>query len=133
MTLFKQNCIVKWVIFLTSSCWLWDFLLEHLKLKKNSDHVHWYARNDISKKESQIWVFESFIFWSKVHFLRTSLGFFSQFFFFVIFCRWSTMVANIFTQPSPSPPPSTHHKKASYGPDLTNDGAKISAANVITI
>ena len=132
MTLFKQNCIVKWVIFLTSSCWLWDFLLEHLKLKKNSDHVHWYARNDISKKESQIWVFESFIFWSKVHFLRTSLGFFSQFFFlqfFVVGQPWWP----IFLLSPPHPPPSPHHKKASYGPDLTNDGAKISAANVITI
>ena len=101
--IFKWNCIVKWVIFFTSFCWLWDFLLENMKLKKNSGHVHWYTQNNISKKESQIWVFESFIFWSKVHFLGTSLGLFSQFFFFVIFfvifCRRSTTVTEIFTQP----------------------------------
>ena len=44
----------------SSFCYLWDFLLENLKLKKrNSDDVHWnvwtniiklYARNNIFKK-----------------------------------------------------------------------------------
>ena len=94
--------------FFTSFCWLWDFLLEKMKLRKRSDHVHWYARNNISKKEFQIRCFESFIFWAKVHFFGTSLGLFSQF-FFVIFCSWSTMVADIFTQPR-------HHEKSSYSP-----------------
>ena len=39
---FEWNCIVKWVIFFASFCWLWDFLLKNLKLKKiNSDDVPW--------------------------------------------------------------------------------------------
>ena len=56
------------------------------------------------KKEFQVWDFESFRFWSKVHFLG---DFFSA--FFKIFCRRRTTVANIFTQPPSSP--YHHHKK----------------------
>ena len=29
---FERNCIVKWVIFFASFCWLWDFVLENPKL-----------------------------------------------------------------------------------------------------
>ena len=74
-----------------------------------------------SKKEFQMWYFESFIFWSKYHYiLGTALGRFSQFFFFS-FCHRPTILADIFTQPSPPPPPHRapllishhHHKKAS--------------------
>ena len=36
-------CIVQWVVFFDCFCWLWDFLLKNLKLKKNSDDVHWNA------------------------------------------------------------------------------------------
>ena len=45
--------------FFTGFCWLWDFLLESLKLKKHLYDVHWnfwtnikmfYARNNIVKK-----------------------------------------------------------------------------------
>ena len=33
---------IKWVeIHEMRFCWLWDFLVENLKLKKNSDDVHW--------------------------------------------------------------------------------------------
>ena len=32
--LFEPNCIVKWGIFFASFCWLWDFLLENLILRK---------------------------------------------------------------------------------------------------
>ena len=32
----EWNCIVKCVIFFASFCWLWDFLLENLKLKKTN-------------------------------------------------------------------------------------------------
>ena len=32
--IFEQHCIIKWVIFFNSFCWLWDFLLADLKLKK---------------------------------------------------------------------------------------------------
>ena len=31
---FEQNCSVKWVIFFASFCWLSDFLVENLKLKR---------------------------------------------------------------------------------------------------
>ena len=115
---FAGNCVIKWVIFLDSFCRLWDFLLKDMKLKKTPDDVHWnvwtnlktlHARNNIfKKKELQIWDFESFSFCSKISFLGAPLGHFSQC-FFLIFCGWATMVANIFTQPS-------HHRKASYGP-----------------
>ena len=55
---FERNFIVKCLIFFASFCWLWDFLLENLKLKENSDDAHWnvwtniktYARNDFFKK-----------------------------------------------------------------------------------
>ena len=32
----ERNCIVKRVIFFASFCWLWDFLLENLKLRKKT-------------------------------------------------------------------------------------------------
>ena len=56
---FERNCIVKWVIFFASFYWLCDFLLENMKIKKNSDDVHWnvwantkalHALNNIFKK-----------------------------------------------------------------------------------
>ena len=30
---FEWNSIAKWVVFFASFCWLWEFLLENLKLK----------------------------------------------------------------------------------------------------
>ena len=56
---FERNCIVKLVILFASYCWLWDFLLENLKLKKSlmmSTGTVWiniktlYAQNNIFKK-----------------------------------------------------------------------------------
>ena len=32
----ERNCIVKCVIFFANFCWLWDFLLENLKLRKKA-------------------------------------------------------------------------------------------------
>ena len=55
----ERNCIIKCVTVFASFCWLWDFVLENLKLKKNSHNVHWkvwrniktlYARINIFKK-----------------------------------------------------------------------------------
>ena len=79
---FERNCIVRWAIFFPSFCWLWDFLLENLKWKRNSKDVRWYIwanTNNMrmpgiifSKKEFQMWHFESFIFWSKFLFWSTS-------------------------------------------------------------
>ena len=58
----ERNCIVKCVIFFANFCWLWDFLLENLKLrKKNSGDVNWnvwrniktlYARSSIFEKKN---------------------------------------------------------------------------------
>ena len=71
---FERSFVVKWLIFFTSFCWLWDFNL------KVSDDVHWnvrtnikklFAQNNILKKESQVWDFESFTFWYKFRFLGT--------------------------------------------------------------
>ena len=116
MKFFEQNCIVKWAIFFPSFCWLWDFLLENLKLKRNSENVRWYIWADIKKLYAQNNILKKIIpnmtFWIiyilvQIFFLGTALGCFSQ--FFLIFCRWPTMVTNIFTQPAPP-------QKASYGP-----------------
>ena len=53
---FERDCIIKWVTFFASFCWLWDFLLEDLTKKKNVDWNVWtdtknlYARSNIFKK-----------------------------------------------------------------------------------
>ena len=87
---------------------------------KNSDDVPWkvwtkvvrpkkYFQKKNYKKEilNHLYFGPSFVFW------RTALGRFSQC-VFLIFRPWSTMVTEIFTQP-----PLSHHKKASYGPVLS--------------
>ena len=95
-----------------------------------------FARNNIFKNGNykyekyeilnHLYFGPSFVFW------RTALGRFIQY-FFLIFCRWSAMVANIFTHPPPPPHKHTHTytythrhrhthththtpKKPSYGP-----------------
>ena len=87
---------------------LWDLLLENLKIQKNSDDVHWnvwtniktlYARNNIFKKRvpnTRLWIIYILI---QISFLGTALGRSSECFFFLIFHRRSTIVANIFAQP----------------------------------
>ena len=78
VTLFERNCIVKCVIIFANFCWLWDFLLENLKIKKKTlmkstgtSGKIWkcYIPKIFSKIEFLIWDFESFIFWSKFRFL----------------------------------------------------------------
>ena len=49
---FERRCIVKWMIIIVSFYWLWDFILENLKLKDTL----------------QVWDFVSFVFWSKFRF-----------------------------------------------------------------
>ena len=63
-----------------SFCWIWDFLLENLKLKKSlwrcplervdkyKKPVWWMPKIIFSKKEFQVLDFKSFIFWSKFRF-----------------------------------------------------------------
>ena len=46
---FEQNCLVKWMIFFATFCWLWEFLPGNLKFKD----------------KLQIWDFASFFLWSK--------------------------------------------------------------------
>ena len=115
--IFERNCIVKLVVFFASFCWLWDFLLENLKLKRNSDDVRGnfstnikklYAQNNIFKKRIPNMTFWIIYILVQISILGTALGRFSQFIF--SFRRRPTMVADIFSQ-------SPHHKKASYGPD----------------
>ena len=68
---FERNCIVKWVTFFASFCWLWDFLQEN----------HSFSSPNFGG------------FWT---FLRHS----SQC-NFKFFRRWPIMAADIFTQPQP--------------------------------
>ena len=63
---FERNCIVKWVIFFASFCWLWDFLLENLILKKlwcPLEHLNEYK--SMPEIRIQARDFVSFIFWFK--------------------------------------------------------------------
>ena len=103
---FERNCIVKLVNFFASFCWLWDFLLENLKLKRNSDDVRGnvctnikklYAQNNILKKRILNMTFWIIYILVQISILGTALGYFSQFFF--NFCRRPTIVADIFSQP----------------------------------
>ena len=116
---FERNCIVKLVIFFISSSWLWDFLLENLKLKRNSDDVRGnistnlkklYAQNNIFKKRIPNMTFWIIYILVQISIFGTALGRFRQFFYF---CRRPTMAADIFSQPF-------HHKKPSYGPELSH-------------
>ena len=111
---FERNYIVKWVIFFGSFCWLWHFLLNNLKLKRNSDDVHWnvfknikklYARKNIFKKiilNMRFWIIYilvQILFFGGL--LGTVLGCFSQCFFFSIFRHQPATAADIFTQAPP--------------------------------
>ena len=117
-----------------SFCWLWDFLLENLKLKRNFDDVRWnvwmnikklYAQNNMFKKRIPNMIFWVIYILAQISILGTALGRFSQFFF--NFRRRPTMVADIFSQP-------LHHKKASYGPEIAHmylQQRKLNTKNVI--
>ena len=99
-----------------------DFLLENLKINKNSDNVHWnvwtniktsYARNNIFKKRIPNMIFWIIYTLVQISFVGTTLGRFSQFFFyFLSLANHSSQHFNTV----PPPPPLPHHKKASYGP-----------------
>ena len=99
---FERNCIVKWMILIASFCWLWDFLLEKMKLKWNSDDVRWnvwtnikklYPQNIIFKTRIPNMAFSIIYILVQISLLGTALGHFK------FFCRRSTMVVDIFTQP----------------------------------
>ena len=104
---FERSCILKWVTFFASFCWLWDFLLENQKIRKNSDDVQWnvwtninalHIRNNVFKKRIlniRFWIIYILV---QISFFRTALGRFNQC-FLSVFCRQPTLVADIFTQP----------------------------------
>ena len=102
---FEWNCIAKWVIFFAASfCWLWNFLLENLKSKRNSavqcnvwmsikKMKKLYARNNLFKKRiPNMRYWNIYILVQISFFLGTSSRRFSQY-FVLIFCRQPTIVA----------------------------------------
>ena len=108
---FERNCIVKWVIFFGSFCWLWDFLLNNLKLWWCPlERVDEYTKVVCSKKYFQKNAFKyeilnNLYFGPIFYFLGTDLS-----------TSASHVGQHFYSPPSPSPPPHPHHKKASYGP-----------------
>ena len=106
-TIFEQNCIVKWVMFFR-----WFLFALRLSARKSGIKrtlmmrtgvrgPKLYTRNNIFKKRitnMRFWIIYILV---QVSFLGTALGRLSKW-VFLIFRRWSTMVADIFTQ-SPLP------------------------------
>ena len=97
MRCFELNLIEKSVIFLASFCWLWDFLLENLKSRKNSD-VHWNVRKKVvcskkyfQKKNSRYELLNHLQFVSNFIFWETAKRRFSQcflYFFLMMLNIW---------------------------------------------
>ena len=83
---------------------------------KKTDNVHWTCGNNIFKKKGYKYqILNHLYFGPSFVFRGTALGRFSQC-FFLIFCRRSTMVSDVFIQP---PHHHHHHKKASYSPVMS--------------
>ena len=103
---FERNCIIKWVTFFASFCWLWDFLLEDLTKKKNVDWNVWtdtknlYARSNIFKKRIpnvRFWIIyfcPNFVFWGDCY-----ETFFSQCFFLFFLVGQPWWLAFVFSPP----------------------------------
>ena len=113
MRFFEWSGIVEWVIIFASFSWLWGFLLEKMKIKKSSDDFHWnvwtntktlFVRNNIFKKRIpnlRFWIIYILV---EISLLGTTLGRFSQLFFY-----FSSSAnhggQNFYSVPPPSPPP----------------------------
>ena len=106
---FDWNCIVKWVIFFASFCWLWDFLLENLKLKRSSEEVLWniwanikrlYARNNSSKYNIL-----NHLYFRPIVYFGDCFRAFSQVFFFYISSLANRGGRHFYSAPPPSLPP----------------------------
>ena len=111
----ERNCIVKCVIFFANFCWLWDFLLENLKLRKKalvlsigtSGDVNWnvwrnikmlYAGSSIFEKKNSNYEILNHLYFGPVFiFGEFALGRFSQY-FLKFFLRRPTIMADIFAQ-----------------------------------
>ena len=92
-----------------------DLFLENLKIKKNSDDVHWNVwtnikmlcdwNNIFKKKKFQIGYFESFTFWSKFRFWGQLKGFFARFFLINFSSSANNGGRQIYSPPPPPPRP----------------------------
>ena len=82
----EGNCIVKCVIFFASFCWLWDSLLENLKLRNNCGDANWnvwtniktrHVRSNIFKKKKRNSTYEilNHIYFSTVFVFGRFTGF----------------------------------------------------------
>ena len=97
---------MKCVIFFASFCWLWDFLLENLKLRKKPwwcqlERLNKYKNaqsNFFKTKNSKYEILNHLYFRPVLSFRGFPLGCFIQY-FLKFFRRRSTIVADIFTQP----------------------------------
>ena len=106
---FGRNCIAKGVLFFACFCWLWDFLLENLKIKKNNwwcplKRVDQYRnvafpKQYFQKKNSKYEVLRHLYFGPKYVFGECFRAFQPVFFFCLLIFRCRpTMVANIHNQ-----------------------------------
>ena len=111
---FERNCIVKWGVFFARFCWLWDFLLENLEIKKKTLMMSTGTCGRIQKRCMPVIIFlkERILntrFWIvyilvQSLFLETAFGCFSQYSFLFFVTHWPIIAANIFTQaPLPLP------------------------------
>ena len=113
MRFFERNCIVKWVIFFASFCWLWDFLLENLILKKTLISTATFERIQkscmpeiiFSKKDFQTRDFESFMFWSKFRYFGDCFKVFQPVCFFKFFVVGQSWWPTFLFSSSPHPAP----------------------------
>ena len=109
---FERNCIVKWVIFFGSFCWLWDFLLKNLKLKKlwwclltRVDEYNKFVcpKKYFQKNNFKYEILSNLCFGPNFVFLGNALGVLARFFFF----NFSTSASHDgrYFYSAPSPPP----------------------------
>ena len=96
---FEQNCIVKWVIFVASFCWLWDSKSELMyKICLYIFDFRFSGRVSKPTPNKKFWII---YFLAQILFFETVLEPFSQC-NFKIFYYQLTMVTNIFTHPPSS-------------------------------
>ena len=107
-----RNYIVKWVTFFVNFCWHSGFQQENLKIKNNSDDVHWNVWTNIKTLHTKSNIFKKRNFGSNFVFGDCFRAFLLVFFMVGGCVKTSaTMVGWRFYAAS-------HHKKASYGPGL---------------
>ena len=103
-----------WLVFIGFELFCYKFWnKKKLMMSTGTCGLKLHARKNVFKKKNcKYEILNHLYFDPNIVFCGTTLGRFNQC-FFLIFCPYSTMVADIFTRP-PSP---NHYKKFSYGPD----------------